>query len=181
MSSRGQSMRLLQALNDEDQDTINNCIKHASVKQWINDRVSLKFITSPKTRFVDDFLLITCLCYASCYNTVGIVRQLVQAGADVTVTDSWQQTSLYWACDGGVDVKEKAEFLIRCDASLVKARTVHKNTPLHAASLKGNTAVISVLIQHGAEVNARGRFDRTPLHYACYKGYFKSHRECVKT
>ena len=110
MSDCGQSMRLLQALNDKSQGTINDCLKQASVKQWIDDNVKVKLITNPRRRFADDFVSITCLCYASRYSTPGVVRQLVQAGADVTVTDSWQQTPLHWACRSVVDVKEKVEF-----------------------------------------------------------------------
>ena len=124
----GQTRRLLQALNDENQGTINDCIKHESVKQWINDKVSVKLITNPRIKFVDDFESITCLCYASCCNTDGIVRQLVQAGADVRVADAWQQTPLYHACKSNVDVQEKVEFLLSCNASLANAR--NNNTPL---------------------------------------------------
>ena len=171
MSDCGQSMRLLQVLNDENQDTINDCLKHASVKQWINDKVNVKLITNPRIEFVDDFESTTCLCYACCFNTAGIVRQLVQAGADVTVTDSWQETPLYHACMGDVDVKEKVEFLLSRDTSQVKARNKYNNTPLHVTAINGNNAVISVLIQHGADVNARGQFGRTALHKACGQGH----------
>ena len=128
MSDCGQSLRLLQALNDENQDIINDCIKHASVKQWINDNVSVKLITNPRIKFVDDFVSITCLCYASRYSTPGVMQQLVQAGADVTVTDSWQQTPLHWACASDFDIKDRVEYLLGCDASLFKARSKYNNT-----------------------------------------------------
>ena len=70
-----------------------------------------------------------------------------------------------------VDVKEKVVFLLSCDSSLVKAQNKYNDTPLHEAALDGNAAVISVLIQHGAEVNERGFVGRTALHYACSYGH----------
>ena len=112
MSDCGQSMRLLQALNDESRRNINKCLQRASVKQWINDNVSVNLITNPRISFVDSVKSTTCLCYASSCNTAGIARQLVQAGADVTVTDSWQQTPLHWACASDFDVKDRVEYLL---------------------------------------------------------------------
>ena len=122
MSDSGQSMRLLQALNDENQNLIVRYLKKPSVIQSINDNVRVESITKPRIRFPDGFSSITCLCYASQYNTIGIVRQLVQVGADVTVTDSWNNTPLHHACRSLVDAKEKVEFLLSFEPSLVKAR-----------------------------------------------------------
>ena len=59
-----------------------------------------------------------------------------------------------------------------CD---VRARDKDNNTPLHWAAIVGNTAVINVLIQHGADVKERGAFDRAALHYACQDG----HAQCI--
>ena len=52
------------------------------------------------------------------------VRQLVKAGADVTVTDLHGQAPLILACRSDVDAKQKAAYLLQCDASLLSVRDV---------------------------------------------------------
>jgi hypothetical protein len=43
---------------------------------------------------------------------------------------------------------------------------------VHHVALAGNVPVLTFLLeQHGADVNARGQYDCTPLHYAAYKGH----------
>ena len=45
---------------------------------------------------------------------------------------------------------------------------LHNNgtTPLHHASSIGNTEVVQLLIDNGANINAKNNFGSTPLHYA---------------
>ncbi|CAN0435953.1 unnamed protein product [Ascophyllum nodosum] len=43
-------------------------------------------------------------------------------------------------------------------------------TPLHRAAAKGHAQVVSMLLENGAEVNARDGFFYTPLHLACVNG-----------
>jgi len=38
---------------------------------------------------------------------------------------------------------------------------------LHRACLRGDAAIVHLLLQHGADVNAVNDFNETPLHYAC--------------
>jgi len=50
-------------------------------------------------------------------------------------------------------------------------------TPLHWAGYEGHQDIVQLLIDHGAELNARDKFGRTSLHRACEK----SHLDIVKT
>ncbi|GAB9469526.1 hypothetical protein Gpo141_00006803 [Globisporangium polare] len=43
---------------------------------------------------------------------------------------------------------------------------VHRRTPLHWASVMGRRSVITELVKHNADVDARDSFGRTPLHWA---------------
>ena len=177
---RKETLKLLQALNDEKQSAINDSLNDESVKQWINTKCWLKDITKPRLVCSDDTKYGTCLCFAARANDASIVRQLVQSGSDVTITDSDGLTPLHHACVTERDVKEKVAFLLGCDPSLVHICTVIFNTPLQLAALTGNADVISILIQHGADINSRGEHGRTPLHAASFYGHVACIDELVR-
>ncbi|XP_064603129.1 protein phosphatase 1 regulatory subunit 27-like isoform X2 [Liolophura sinensis] len=44
-------------------------------------------------------------------------------------------------------------------------------TPLHQAVLDGNLAAVTLLIEHGADVNRQDEDTWTPLHAACAEGH----------
>lgn len=44
-------------------------------------------------------------------------------------------------------------------------------TPLHAAAASGNTSVAQLLLESGAEVDARNAHGNSPLHTACLNGH----------
>jgi ankyrin repeat protein len=61
--------------------------------------------------------------------------------------------------------------LLEADASLVGARDVDVSTPLHYAAWKGHTEVAALLLDFGADVNAKndnGHWGNTPLHAAAH-------------
>jgi ankyrin repeat protein len=63
---------------------------------------------------------------------------------------------------------EKVTALLQADPKLAEARTEDGNTPLHLAALEGHAAVAKLLLDHRAQVNARGLREETPLHMAAY-------------
>lgn len=46
----------------------------------------------------------------------------------------------------------------------------HRQTALHRACLVGRVDTVKLLLDSGADPNARNNFDETPLHYACKRG-----------
>jgi ankyrin repeat protein len=106
-----------------------------------------------------------------------VCRYLIAQGAKAEASD------IFWACSYG-DVPAVLRFL-EADPSLVHARRpvepgIHATwvgrTPLHEAAVRGEAEVGRLLIERGADVNARGGgYDATPLHNAAICG----HRELV--
>ncbi len=43
--------------------------------------------------------------------------------------------------------------------------------PLHVAAVRGSIEEIEVLLQNGANINAKGEYDLTPLHHAAEHGH----------
>ena len=48
-------------------------------------------------------------------------------------------------------------------------------TPLHLAAVKGNTGIVRILVNAGADKNLKDLDENTPLHYSSQYGHF----ECI--
>ncbi len=69
-----------------------------------------------------------------------------------------------------LDLKRIIE-IVKENSNIVFSRDGWGNTPLHDASLKGNIAVINLLIQHKADVAAKNNSDTTAIHLAAMNGH----------
>ena len=143
------------------------------MKDWINDHVYTKNIVNSSIEAAD-LESATCLTFASFVNDAGTIRQLVEAGCDVTARDSTGQVPLHWAYESDVDADSKVVFLLQRDASLVNALDYSNRAPLYFASRAGNSGVVKTLLDLGADVDAHGRYGRTALHVACEAGKLPS-------
>ena len=169
------SLRLLQALNDKHQAAIDECVAAEGAKDWINYDVDPKQLDNPVREF-KDVTSITCLTFASLVNDVQTVRQLVESGADPTVTDSEGCSVLHYACASRVDAQAKVTYLLQRDASLVNAynhsenavlASREKTTPLHVAAQHNQTDCVRTVINDGkALVNPTDGIGRTALRIA---------------
>ena len=89
------------------------------------------------------------------------VRVLLEHGADPEIQDEEGMTPLKWASrDGYVDV---VSLLLKYDAEI---EDYPYYSALHFASIWERVAVVRVLLENGADVNARGDYGHTPLHLA---------------
>lgn len=59
---------------------------------------------------------------------------------------------------------------LRADPSLIKNKTPDGDMPIHTACWQKQIAIIGVLISYKPDLNARGCYGRTPLHYAVHEG-----------
>jgi len=95
-----------------------------------------------------------------------VLQQLIAAGADVNKarTTQYETTALYIAAQNA-DLAA-VTMLIAAGADVNMAETGHGMTPLYYAANKGYTAIVSKLLQHGADKSIRGWMFETPLEAA---------------
>lgn len=101
----------------------------------------------------------TPLMHAAYMGTVGIMRALLDAGADVNASNARKATALHWA----VPAPDKVGLLLAHGAR-VDAETVEKRTPLYvAAALPEGVPAARLLLRAGAKVDAVSILGTTPL------------------
>jgi ankyrin repeat protein len=133
----------------------------------------------------------TALMHSASSGTVAIMRELLDAGADVNAANARKATALHWAVPDVDKVK-----LLLLKGAIADAKTVEGRTPLYAAAslpdgapsirlllevgakvdeptIPGTTAlfpaattsaeITRLLLDHGANPNARAKTDATPL------------------
>lgn len=92
---------------------------------------------------------------------LGVLKVLLDHGADPDAKDRWDWSLLHYACDN-VDL---TKLLLNRGAN-PNVRTCGGRTPLHFVAAEGNKAVTQLLLSRGADVNAKDFDGHTPLSYA---------------
>lgn len=59
---------------------------------------------------------------------------------------------------------------LRVDSSPVAVKTADGDTPLHLACWQKQIAIMGTIRAYRSDLNARGCYGRTPLHYAVHEG-----------
>ncbi len=72
------------------------------------------------------------------------------------------------AKEGKFDAVKK---MLKEDPDLVNAVDSDGLTPLHLAAEHGHRQIVELLLQEGADINAKSGFKRTPLHFAASSGH----------
>ncbi|KAI8689562.1 NACHT domain-containing protein [Fusarium sp. Ph1] len=99
-----------------------------------------------------------------------LVRALgTRAGAMVNALDEWGSTALSWATNRGHE--QAVEAILEFKAIDVDIRDCRGKTPISLAARHGHTAIVKMLLDHGANPNLKD-FDRaTPLWHAAKEGH----------
>ncbi|XP_019858025.1 PREDICTED: serine/threonine-protein phosphatase 6 regulatory ankyrin repeat subunit B-like isoform X2 [Amphimedon queenslandica] len=97
-----------------------------------------------------------------------IIELLLKHGANLSATDSHNDTALGVACIKGFT--QVVELLLKQGAD-VKHTNKYKRTPLVMTCIEGHMQIIELLLEYGSEVNVTDDDNDTPLGVACMKGF----------
>ncbi len=116
--------------------------------------------------FNDDYYLggATLLMFAIFYRDLGIMKYLLDNGADPHIEDDNGLNSFLWACGvGNVDV---IKMIVEADPDLVNS-LIHSRNGLHTAILYNNVEVFEYLVNDlGIDINSTDEDDNGVLYYA---------------
>lgn len=143
-------------------EIINNAESHP----WLSDQNNLR--QAP-------------LHLAALTNQVSVVQILIRSGADVMSRDKAGNTPLMLACRE--EFTEVVIGILECTCSLgttqdnnginhlLDIRNYDGITCIHLAADRGNLGIVKILLEHGADCNAKeGKSGKTILHNACLNG-----------
>jgi ankyrin repeat protein len=131
------------------------------------------------------------LMYAAMNGRPECAKLLLAKGADATLRSGLGRTALHFAASGpsgkedvahAGDYPAVASLLLAANGAEVDAQDADGWTPLYCAAAVGQTEMLKLLRQHGADVNKRDAgtgampMGATPLHQACAG----RHEDCVK-
>ena len=162
---------LLQALNDQNQTAIDEHLAAEGVKDWINHRVQPEQLNNPIRQF-KGISTITCLTFASLISDDAIVRQLVEAGADIDKRDSRGHSVLHYACASDVDSDAKVAYLMQLGASSQTATGGSEQAVLGSEVYSASLCLYqarqfrAILENHVVSVNATNSWGTPALHHA---------------
>lgn len=114
------------------------------------------------------FFLSDLLLEAAAAGYVGIVKLLLDHGADIKACDQNDNTVLHRAA-----AKNHFELILELlgRGASVRVREERGYTPLHLSAEGGDIGVVACLLTHGADVNAQTESGRTALYIALTQGY----------
>jgi ankyrin repeat protein len=117
----------------------------------------------------DDHVHTSLLMRAAWMGHVGVVRVLLERGADVSAQDDDGDTALHCAAMTG---REEIVSLLLTNGADIHSRGNMGRTALICASQDGNLAVVRLLVRHlgGRGVDDRDENGCTALGYACISG-----------
>ena len=164
LESKGLISLLIQYGADVNQTNSNNrTVLHDSVI-FKREKVIKHLIDNNADVNIKDKSNWTALHYAV-FKNIDIVKTLVEAGADLYITNHKGNSPFLTAVSN--NKIEIVKYLVSKDKKVVHSQnSANKNTALHIAAYSDFLEVTSVLIKNGADPKAKNEKNKTPLNVA---------------
>jgi uncharacterized protein len=113
---------------------------------------------------LDNDLLLT----AAEKGDLSTMQQLIAAGANINLKNSFDENLIFLACKSGH--LETVKFLLAHGADPSQGNSGNQDA-MHAACIKGNLAIVQELIKHGANVRQLSSARKLPISWAFRYGH----------
>ena len=109
------------------------------------------------------------LLFPARYNSADAVKELMERGADPSITNADGETPLHFAARRGNVVS--AETLLNDVRSVVDCPDNSGVTPFHMACASGNLKLCQLFLEHKANIRALTLEEKSPLHFTATHGH----------
>ena len=132
---------------------------------YINQTYSSKSIYNKFMDYTYPVENASALMFAVFYRDLGIMKYLLDNGADPYIKDDNEWNSFLWACAAGnIDV---IEMLVKFDSNLIYSKNHYDVNRLHSAAMYDNTEVFEYLVNTlGFDINSKDKYGYGVLDYA---------------
>ncbi|XP_067653717.1 ankyrin repeat, PH and SEC7 domain containing protein secG-like [Haliotis asinina] len=145
----------------------NNVIHHACIG---GDLETVKLILSQNVMYINSRgnESRTPLMEAAWRGQSNVVKLLVDRGANLSLVDEYSYNVLHFACMGG-DL-ETVQLILSQNVTDINIRGNGSRTPLMEAAFWGESDVVKLLMDRGANMSLVDKFGNNVLHHACIGG-----------
>lgn len=98
------------------------------------------------------------------HSKLHVIEYLIDAGADLNVTNENSQTPLHYSLERDTRNRQEIFFLLLSYGANVNLIDIHGNCPLHLAAKHCNRVTIQYLLNAGASQDVTNAKKQTPLH-----------------